>query len=69
LLSLGLDPATVTQALDGAPVSAQELAQAKMLKAARMSDEAWIFRYAKGGLLERSEMTRINLIIASEVAA
>jgi hypothetical protein len=69
LREMGLDDATVTQAMDGAPVSAQELAMAKMLKAARMSDEAWISRYAKGGLLERAEMTKINLIISSAVAA
>jgi hypothetical protein len=64
LRQLGLDNATVAQAFDGAAVSPQELAQAKMMKAARMSDEAYISRFMKGGLLERSEMTKINLIIS-----
>jgi hypothetical protein len=68
LRQLGLDDATVAQALDGAAVSPQELAQAKMMKAARMSDEAWIARFTKGGLLERSEMTKINVILSGAAA-
>lgn len=68
LRQLGLDDATVTQALDGAPVSAQELAMAKMMKAAKLSDAAWTDRWLKGGLLERSEMTKINVILSSVAA-
>jgi hypothetical protein len=68
LRQLGLDDATVTQALDGAPVNAQEVAMAKMMKAAKLSDAAWTDRWLKGGLLERSEMTKINVILSSVAA-
>jgi hypothetical protein len=68
LRELGLDDASVTQALDGAPVSEHEVAMAKMLKAAKLSDAAWCDRWFKGGLLERSEMTKINLILSGAAA-
>jgi UDP-N-acetylmuramyl pentapeptide synthase len=68
LRELGLDDATVTQALDGAPVSAQEVAMAKMMKVAKLSDAAWTDRWLKGGLLERSEMTKINVILSGAAA-
>jgi hypothetical protein len=68
LRSLGMDDPTVLQAIDGAPVSPQEVAMAKMLKAARLSDAAWTDRWLKGGLLERSEMTKINVILSSVAA-
>jgi hypothetical protein len=68
LRELNLDDATVTQALDGAPVSAQEVAMAKMMKVAKLSDAAWTDRWLKGGLLERSEMTKINVILSGAAA-
>jgi hypothetical protein len=68
LREMGLDDATVTQAIDGAPVSAQEVAMAKMMKVAKLSDAAWTDRWLKGGLLERSEMTKINVILSGAAA-
>jgi hypothetical protein len=68
LRQLGLDDATVVQAIDGAAVSPQEVAMAKMMKAAKLSDAAWTDRWLKGGLLEKSEMTKINVILRGAAA-
>jgi hypothetical protein len=65
LRSLGMDDATVVQAIDGAEVGEHERTMAQMAKNLRLSDSAWTERYLKNDLSARREMTLINTILSS----
>jgi hypothetical protein len=68
LRELGMNDATILQAIDGAEVGAHELAAARMQKSMRLSDAEWVKRYMAGGLAEKREMGLLNLIIAGAPA-
>jgi hypothetical protein len=64
----GLTDDVINQAMRGGEVSEVSRAEymaAKALKSARLSDEAWVARWLKGGWSEGREMWHINTIVSS----
>jgi hypothetical protein len=68
LQEIGLDAASVLQAIEGAEVGPHEIAMAKQAKAVCLGDEGWVSRYMKGGFAERRTLTLINTILAGAAA-
>jgi hypothetical protein len=68
LRELGMDNQTVLQAIDGAAVSAHEVAMARQAKTMRLSDKTWTDRYLAGGLAEKREMGLLNVILSGAAA-
>lgn len=69
LREIGLDDATVAQALDGAPVTAAERAMAQRYKDMRLGDADFTRRYLAGEWSARREMSLLAAILSSAEAA
>jgi hypothetical protein len=65
---VGFDDATIAQAIDGAAVSEHEVAMAKMTKAMRLSDPAYVARYLAGSFSEKRELAHLDLILSGAAA-
>ena len=63
----GLDDASIAQAMNGAVVSAAEFRAAEALKAARMSNPAWVKAVLEGDFAATREFKLLSIVLSSTV--
>ena len=64
LREVGLDDATIRQAVEGSPVAKAEYDAVKRLHADRLSNQEWISKLLKGAAAERRELTLMQTVLA-----